>query len=115
TRKNTTHRKHNQTPAPVYRHPQNKTIINHDTQIEEPLEVHPTTHTAVSTYFEHEEGQREAGKRDVEMYIRTYNTLLRSSGEVSLKAIVQAHYNIDSSLHPQARSPYPDMSAFIYS
>src|SRR6202521_2020937 len=58
---------------------------------------------------------REAGKRDVEMYIRTYNTLLRSSGEISLKALVQAHYNIDSSLHPDARSPYPDMSAFIYS
>ncbi|HLX57876.1 MAG TPA: hypothetical protein VKR83_12700 [Ktedonobacteraceae bacterium] len=57
----------------------------------------------------------EAGKRDVEMYIRTYNTLLRSSGEISLKALVQAHYNIDSSLHPDARSPYPDMSAFIYS
>lgn len=57
----------------------------------------------------------EAGKREVEMYIRTYNTLLRSSGEVSLKALLQAHYNIDSSLHPEARSPYPDMSAFIYS
>ena len=57
----------------------------------------------------------EAGKRDVELYIRTYNTLLRSSGEISLKALVQAHYNIDSSLHPDARSPYPDMSAFIYS
>ena len=57
----------------------------------------------------------EAGKREVEMYIRTYNTLLRSSGEISLKALVQAHYNIDSSLHPDARSPYPDMSAFIYS
>jgi len=57
----------------------------------------------------------EAGKREVEMYIRTYNTLLRSSGEISLKALVQAHYNIDSSLHPDARSPYPDMSALIYS
>ena len=57
----------------------------------------------------------EAGKRDVELYIRTYNTLLRSSGEISLKALVQAHYNIDSSLHPDARLPYPDMSAFIYS
>jgi hypothetical protein len=60
------------------------------------------------------EGRHEAGKRDVELYIRTYNTLLRSSGEVSLKALVQAHYNIDSSLHPDARSPYPDMSALIY-
>jgi hypothetical protein len=65
--------------------------------------------------FEHGEGHHEAGKRDVELYIRTYNTLLRSSGEVSLKALVQAHLNIDSSLHPDARSPYPDMSAFIYS
>jgi hypothetical protein len=62
-----------------------------------------------------ENRHHEAGKREVEMYIRTYNTLLRSSGEISLKALVQAHYNIDSSLHPEARSPYPDMSAFIYS
>src|SRR6266699_2952638 len=65
--------------------------------------------------FEHGEGHHEAGKRDVELYIRTYNTLMRSSGEISLKALVQAHYNIDSSLHPDSRSPYPDMSAFIYS
>ncbi|MGO8947360.1 MAG: DUF6909 family protein [Ktedonobacterales bacterium] len=56
----------------------------------------------------------EAGKREVEMYIRTYQTLLRSSGEVGLKALVQAHYNIDSVLHPEARSSTPDMSAFIY-
>lgn len=73
------------------------------------------THTASTTSFEQDEGHHEAGKRDVELYIRTYNTLLRSSGDVSLKALVQAHYNIDSSLHPEARSPYPDMSAFIYS
>src|SRR5207237_7876939 len=71
----------------------------------------PTT----TTSFEHESGHHEAGKRDVELYIRTYNTLLRSSGEISLKALVQAHYNIDSSLHPEARSPYHDMSALIYS
>ena len=45
----------------------------------------------------------QAGKRDVELYIRTYNTLLRSSGEINLKALIQAHYNIDSSLHPDAR------------
>src|SRR6185437_15923682 len=60
------------------------------------------------------EERHEAGKREVEMYIRTYQTLLRSSGEVGLKALVQAHYNIDSVLHPQARSSDPDMSAFIY-
>lgn len=67
------------------------------------------------TTFDHAEGHHDAGKRDVDLYIRTYNTLLRSSGEISLKALVQAHLNIDSSLHPDARSPYPDMSAFIYS
>jgi hypothetical protein len=60
------------------------------------------------------EGLHEAGKREVEMYIRTYQTLLRSSGEVGLKALVQAHYNIDSVLHPEARNADPDMSAFIY-
>ena len=65
--------------------------------------------------FDDNDRRHEAGKREVEMYIRTYNTLLRSSGEISLKALVQAHYNIESSLHPDARSPYPDMSAFIYS
>ncbi|MBF6591183.1 MAG: hypothetical protein IVW57_11750 [Ktedonobacterales bacterium] len=60
------------------------------------------------------EEHHETGKREVEMYIRTYQTLLRSSGEVGLKALVQAHYNIDSVLHPQARATDPDMSAFIY-
>ena len=69
----------------------------------------------MSSALEHGEKYHVAGKRDVELYIRTYNTLLRSSGEVSLKALVQAHYNIDSSLHPDARSYNPDMSAFIYS
>lgn len=70
---------------------------------------------AVLSSLEYGERFHSAGKRDVELYIRTYNTMLRSSGEVNLKALVQAHYNIDSILHPDARSPYPDMSAFIYS
>ncbi|HEV2582112.1 MAG TPA: hypothetical protein VGT44_14750 [Ktedonobacteraceae bacterium] len=80
---------------------------------EEFAQEYPSRH--LSSPFYEGEPTHEAGKRDVELYIRTYNTLLRSSGEVSLKALVQAHYNIDSSLHPDARSPYPDMSAFIYS
>lgn len=61
------------------------------------------------------EVEHHAGKREVEMYVRTYRSLLRSSGDVGLKALIQAHYNIDSALHPKARSPEPDMSAFIYS
>ncbi len=80
---------------------------------EEFMQGSPSQH--LSSPFTEGAQTHEAGKRDVELYIRTYNTLLRSSGEISLKALVQAHYNIDSSLHPDARSPYPDMSAFIYS
>src|SRR5437899_12567239 len=83
--------------------------------VEMDYEAADAAEVEMSTIFERGEGRHEAGKRDVELYIRTYNTLLRSSGEVSLKALVQAHLNIDSSLHPEARSPYPDMSAFIYS
>lgn len=55
-----------------------------------------------------------ASKQDVEVYIRTYSTMLRSSGEIKLKALVQAHLNADSALHVNARSPEPDMSAFFY-
>ncbi len=82
---------------------------------DELLDGQQTEYTTIATTLEHGEKYHEAGKRDVELYIRTYNTLLRSSGEVNLKALIQAHYNIDSSLHPDARKPYPDMSAFIYS
>jgi hypothetical protein len=55
-----------------------------------------------------------ASKQDVELYIRTYSTMLRSSGEVKIKALVQVHLNADSALHVNARSKIPDMSAFLY-
>ena len=56
----------------------------------------------------------QAGKQDVELYIRTYNTMLRSSGEIKVKALVQAHVGADSSLHVNAAAPEPDMSALRY-
>jgi hypothetical protein len=55
-----------------------------------------------------------ASKQDVELYIRTYTTMLRSSGEVKIKALEQAHLNADSALHVNARDRAPDMSAFFY-
>lgn len=82
---------------------------------DELLDEQQAQRTSLTPTMEYGEKYHEAGKRDVELYIRTYNTLLRSSGEVNLKALIQAHYNIDSSLHPDARKPFPDMSAFIYS
>lgn len=56
-----------------------------------------------------------AGKREVDLYVRTYNTLLRSSGPVTVETLVPAHLNIDSSLHAGARDDLPDMNAFMYS
>src|SRR5438067_10214485 len=53
-------------------------------------------------------------KQDVELYIRTYTTMLRSSGEVKIKALEQAHLNADSALHVNARDKQPDMSGFLY-
>jgi hypothetical protein len=54
------------------------------------------------------------GKDDVELYVRTYTTVLRSSGEVPLRALEAAHIGVRSSLHSGAGSPLPDAGAFIY-
>jgi hypothetical protein len=51
---------------------------------------------------------------EVELYQRTYNTLLRSSGETALRVLESSHRQINSSLHPLADSDEPDLGAFIY-
>jgi hypothetical protein len=51
---------------------------------------------------------------EVELYQRTYNTLLRSSGETHLRVLEPAHRAMGSSLHPLADSDEPDLGAFIY-
>jgi hypothetical protein len=56
-----------------------------------------------------------AGKREVDLYVRTYNTLLRSTGPIKVDTLVPAHLNIQSSLHAGATEPWPDMNAFMYS
>jgi hypothetical protein len=55
-----------------------------------------------------------SGKDDVELYARTYTTILRSSGDVRLQAFVAAHVQLRSSLHGAAGRPEPDTGAFIY-
>jgi hypothetical protein len=52
---------------------------------------------------------------EIELYLRTYYSLLRSSEEVQIKTLVEAHIQMESLLHPHARDEAPDMSAFIYS
>lgn len=55
------------------------------------------------------------GSEEIELYIRTYYSLLRSTTEIQIRTLEEAHANMDSSLHPNVRSPEPDMSALIYS
>ena len=54
------------------------------------------------------------GSAEIELYIRTYYSLLRSTGEIQLEALVEAHANTNSSLHAKARDLQLDMDALIY-
>ncbi len=55
------------------------------------------------------------GRDAVNLYVRTYNTILRSSGDVPVRAFEPAHLSTGSSLHRGAGSSRPDAGAFIYS
>ncbi len=50
----------------------------------------------------------------VEVYRRTYTTVLRSSGETRLRVLEASHKAMHSSLHTLAESPTPDLGAFLY-
>ncbi|UGS38967.1 DUF6909 family protein [Capillimicrobium parvum] len=60
---------------------------------------------------------RELAERvsdEVELYHRTYSTLLRSSGETLLRVLEPSHRAMESSLHAGAASDDPDLGAFLY-
>jgi hypothetical protein len=50
----------------------------------------------------------------IELYIRTYYSLLRSSGDVRIRSLEETHEGMRSSLHLGADSSDFDASAFIY-
>ncbi len=50
----------------------------------------------------------------IELYIRTYYSLLRSSGDVRIRSLEETHEGMRSSLHLGAESPDFDASAFLY-
>jgi hypothetical protein len=52
---------------------------------------------------------------EIDLYIRTYYSLLRSSGDVRVRAFEEAHIGSSSSLHLGADSEAPDVAAFAYS
>jgi hypothetical protein len=55
------------------------------------------------------------GKREVDLYVRTYTTLLQSSGAIGVSSLEPAHLTASASLHAGAAEREPDLNAFIYS
>ncbi|HKV88744.1 MAG TPA: hypothetical protein VJT78_12175 [Candidatus Dormibacteraeota bacterium] len=55
-----------------------------------------------------------SGKHAVELYVRTYTTMLQSSGDIKVESLVQAHLGMGSVLHPLAAAPQVDMGALLY-
>ena len=51
---------------------------------------------------------------EIDLYIRTYYSLLRSSGDVRVRAFEEAHLFSRSSLHLGAEEADPDLAAFAY-
>jgi hypothetical protein len=54
------------------------------------------------------------GSEEIELYIRTYYSLLRSTTDVRVRSLEEVHTNMGSSLHLEARAMKPDISALIY-
>ena len=55
-----------------------------------------------------------SGRRAVELYVRTYTTMLQSSGDIKVESLVQAHLMMGSVLHPLAAEPQSDLGALLY-
>ena len=55
------------------------------------------------------------GRHAVELYVRTYSTMLQSSGWIRLDSLAAVHVRMGSSLHGLAAEHQVDMGAFLYS
>ncbi len=55
-----------------------------------------------------------AGRDAVEVFVRSYQTLLRSTGEVRVAGLLEPYLAMAPSLHPRARDPLPDPAAITY-
>lgn len=51
---------------------------------------------------------------EIDLYIRTMYSLLRSTTRVRIRTLEEVHAGMNSSLHPLARQDTPDISSFIY-
>ncbi len=56
----------------------------------------------------------QEGSNKITLYMRTYYSLLRTTDEVQIRTLEETHGSMRSTLHPDAGTSEPDMSAFIY-
>ena len=55
------------------------------------------------------------GGDEIQLYMRTYYSLLRSSGTIQIETLIESHIAMQSSLHVAAGELEPDVSALLYS
>ncbi len=58
--------------------------------------------------------QDHAVRAPLDLFHRTYHSLLRSTGEIQIQALVEPYSTFDPSLHVHVRSGMPDLSALTY-
>jgi hypothetical protein len=68
----------------------------------------------MAMHLRESESRHSALDERVELYVRTYRTLLRSAGETRLRTLETPHVEMVSALHGGAGAPDPDMGAWIY-
>ncbi|MDZ4764633.1 MAG: hypothetical protein SGI73_08775 [Chloroflexota bacterium] len=56
----------------------------------------------------------KTGSEEIELYMRTYYSLLRSTHTIQIETLVETHMAMESSLHVHAPSAKPDVSALVY-
>src|SRR5207244_4261218 len=55
-----------------------------------------------------------AGKGEVDLFVRSYETLLRSTGEVRVAGLLEPYLAMEPTLHSRARDQRPDPAALTY-
>ena len=56
----------------------------------------------------------KTGSEEIELYMRTYYSLLRSTDMIQIATLEESHMAMESSLHVKARHPEPDIAALTY-
>lgn len=55
------------------------------------------------------------GSEEIQLYMRTYYSLLRSTDAIQIETLIESHIAMRSSLHEHATEAEPDVSALMYS